>query len=95
VLQLAHSFRFARLGGLGGHENRWTTLTAMAISSAVTSIPTSAVVLAISKIHNEFNASQGELQWVLVAFSLAYSALLVIAGRLAARGRSGPRCCRR
>jgi EmrB/QacA subfamily drug resistance transporter len=83
VLQLAHSFRFARLGGLGGHENRWTTLTAMAISSAVTSIPTSAVVLAISKIHNEFNASQGELQWVLVAFSLAYSALLVIAGRLA------------
>lgn len=83
MLQLPHSFRFARLGGKGGHENRWAALTAMAISSAVTSIPTSAVVLAISKIHNEFNASQGELQWVLVAFSLAYSALLVIGGRLA------------
>ncbi len=85
MLHLAHSFRFARpsIRRGGGHENRWAALTAMAISSAVTSIPTSAVVLAIPKIHQEFNASQGELQWVLVAFSLAYSALLVIAGRLA------------
>jgi len=83
VLQLAHSFRFARLSGKGGHENKWGALTAIAISSGVTSIPTSTVVLAIPVIHKEFNASQGELQWTLVGFSLAYSALLVIAGRLA------------
>src|SRR5689334_21562967 len=55
----------------------------MAISSGVTSIPTSAVAVAIPVIHKEFNASIGELQWTLVGFSLAYSALLVIAGRLA------------
>jgi EmrB/QacA subfamily drug resistance transporter len=55
----------------------------MAISSGVTSIPTSAVALAIPQIHQDFNASLGELQWTLIGFTLAYSALLVIAGRLA------------
>jgi EmrB/QacA subfamily drug resistance transporter len=84
VLHLPNSFRFARPRGPGGgHNSKWTVLTAMAISSGVTSIPTSAVVLAIPKIHEEFNASLGELQWTLVGFSLAYSALLVLAGRLA------------
>ncbi len=58
-------------------------LIAMAISSGVTSIPTSAVAVAVPVIHKEFNASIGELQWTLVGFSLAYSALLVLAGRLA------------
>jgi EmrB/QacA subfamily drug resistance transporter len=84
VLHLKYPFRHVRGGpGGGGHESKWTTLAAMALSSGVTSIPTSAVVLAIPKIHAEFNASIGELQWTLVGFSLAYSALLVIAGRLA------------
>ena len=55
----------------------------MTIASGVTSIPTSAVAVAIPKIHGEFNASVGELQWTLVGFSLSYSALLVLAGRLA------------
>ena len=55
----------------------------MAISSGVTSLPTSAVAVAVPVIHKEFNASIGELQWTLVGFSLAYSALLVLAGRLA------------
>src|SRR6266511_2296345 len=75
--------RWRRPAGPGGHENRWVALGAMALSSGVTSIPTSAVVLALPKIHAEFNASLGELQWTLVGFTLAYSALLVVAGRLA------------
>jgi EmrB/QacA subfamily drug resistance transporter len=64
------------------HENRWAALTAMAISTGVTSIPTSVVAIAIPKIHQEFNASTGELQWMLVGFSLSYSALMIVAGRL-------------
>ena len=84
MLHLRHSFRFVRSrGGSSGYRSKWVVLGAMAISSGVTSIPTSAVVLAIPAIHREFNASIGELQWTLVGFSLAYSALLVIAGRLA------------
>ena len=84
MLHLPHSFRFARFRGPGGQRNgKWTVLTAMAISSGVTSLPTSAVAVAVPVIHKEFNASIGELQWTLVGFSLAYSALLVLAGRLA------------
>jgi EmrB/QacA subfamily drug resistance transporter len=84
VLHLPHSFRFARFRGPGGQgDKKWTVLAAMTISSGVTSIPTSAVAVAIPVIHKEFNASTGELQWTLVGFSLAYSALLVLAGRLA------------
>jgi EmrB/QacA subfamily drug resistance transporter len=83
VLHLKHSYLFHRPRGAGGHENRWIALGAMALSSGVTSIPTSAVVLALPRIHAEFNASLGELQWTLVGFTLAYSALLVVAGRLA------------
>jgi EmrB/QacA subfamily drug resistance transporter len=82
VLHLKHPYRFHRPAGPGGHENRWVALGAMALSSGTTSIPTSAVVLALPKIHSEFNASQGELQWTLVGFTLAYSVLLIAAGRL-------------
>jgi EmrB/QacA subfamily drug resistance transporter len=38
--------------------------------------------VALPQIHNEFNASISELQWTLTAFSLSYSALLIVAGRL-------------
>jgi EmrB/QacA subfamily drug resistance transporter len=83
VLTLKHPLQWHRPAEPGGHENKWVALGAMALSSGVTSIPTSAVVLALPKIHAEFNASLGELQWTLVGFTLAYSALLVVAGRLA------------
>jgi EmrB/QacA subfamily drug resistance transporter len=83
VLHLTHSFRWHRGPDTGGHGNQRWALAAMAISSGVTSIPTSAVAVVIPQIHTEFNASLGELQWTLVGFSLSYSVLLVLAGRLA------------
>ena len=54
----------------------------MALSNGATSIPTSVVAVALPQIHREFNASIPELQWTLTAFSLAYSSLLIVAGRL-------------
>ncbi len=85
MLYLKHSFRWHRGPGpgTGGHGNQRLALAAMAISSGVTSIPTSAVAVVIPEIHSEFNSSLGELQWTLVGFSLSYSVLLVLAGRLA------------
>lgn len=82
MLHLRHTYRFSRPSVPGGRENRWVTLAAMALASGMVSIPTSAVVLALPEIHKEFNASQGELQWTLVGFTLAYAALLIAAGRL-------------
>lgn len=53
------------------------------LSSGLTSLPTTALVLAVPAIHQEFHASISALQWTLTAYSLAYSAFLVIGGRLA------------
>jgi MFS family permease len=54
----------------------------MALSNGATSSPTSVVAVALPRIHDEFDASIAELQWTLTAFTLAYSALLIVAGRL-------------
>jgi EmrB/QacA subfamily drug resistance transporter len=54
----------------------------MALSNGATSIPTSVVAVALPQIHSAFNASLSELQWTLTAFNLAYSSLLIVAGRL-------------
>jgi len=54
----------------------------MALSNGATSIPTCVVAVALPAIHSAFNASLSELQWTLTAFNLAYSSLLIAAGRL-------------
>src|SRR3954469_7794503 len=63
-------------------DGRRATLVAMTVASGITSLPTAAIVLAIPVIHRELQASIGELQWTVTAFLLAYSALLIAAGRL-------------
>jgi EmrB/QacA subfamily drug resistance transporter len=54
----------------------------MTLSSGLTSIPTAAIVLALPVLHRQFDASFDELEWTVNAFSLAYAALLIAAGRL-------------
>ncbi|MFL5830228.1 MAG: MFS transporter [Solirubrobacteraceae bacterium] len=58
-------------------------LVAMALASGITSVPSAAIVLALPTIHRHFDASLTELQWTVTGYLLAYSALLIAAGRLA------------
>jgi EmrB/QacA subfamily drug resistance transporter len=58
-------------------------LLAMALASGITSVPNAAIVLALPTIHRHFDASLTELQWTVTGYLLAYSALLIAAGRLA------------
>ncbi len=58
-------------------------LVAMALASGITSVPNAAIVLALPTIHREFNASFTVLEWTVTGYLLAYSALLIAAGRLA------------
>lgn len=62
--------------------HRRALLAAIVVSSALTSLPTTALVLALPAIHHDFHASVSELQWTLTSYSLAYSSLLVVGGRL-------------
>ncbi len=55
----------------------------MALASGITSVPNAAIVLALPTIHRHFDASLTELEWTVTGYLLAYSALLIAAGRLA------------
>ena len=58
-------------------------LVAMALASGITSVPNAAIVLALPTIHRQFNCSLTELEWTVTGYLLAYSALMIAAGRLA------------
>lgn len=64
------------------HGGKWSTLTAMTLSTALTSVPTAAIVLALPTLHKQFDASFDDLEWTVNAFSLSYAVLLIAAGRL-------------
>jgi EmrB/QacA subfamily drug resistance transporter len=66
-------------GGAGGTR----LLGGMALASGITSVPSTAIVLALPTIHHHWNASLTELEWTVTGYLLAYSGLLVAAGRLA------------
>src|SRR5512142_2558685 len=58
-------------------------LMAMALASGITSVPNAAIVLALPTIHRQFDTSLTGLEWTVTGYLLAYSALLIAAGRLA------------
>jgi EmrB/QacA subfamily drug resistance transporter len=69
----------------GGRSGTGTPrlLVAMGLASGITSVPNAAIVLALPTIHRHFDASLTELEWTVTGYLLAYSALLIAAGRLA------------
>lgn len=58
-------------------------LLAIALASGITSVPSTAIVIALPTIHRHFDASLTELEWTVTGYLLAYSALMIAAGRLA------------
>ena len=66
-----------------GGKGSGRLLFAMALASGITSVPSAAIVLALPTIHRHFNASLTELEWTVTGYLLAYSALMIAAGRLA------------
>src|SRR5881275_2440997 len=66
-----------------GRQGSGRLLFAMALASGITSVPNAAIVLALPTIHRQFNASLTELEWTVTGYLLAYSALMIAAGRLA------------
>jgi EmrB/QacA subfamily drug resistance transporter len=66
-----------------GGKGSGRLLFAMALASGITSVPNAAIVLALPTIHRQFDASLTELEWTVTGYLLAYSALMIAAGRLA------------
>ena len=55
----------------------------MAAAAGIAQFPTAAIAVALPTLHAELDASLGELQWTITAFTLAMSAFLIAFGRLA------------
>jgi len=64
-------------------RSRRATLFAVTVASGLTSLPTTALGVAIPTLQDDLGASLAQVQWTLSAYSIAYSSLLVVAGRLA------------
>lgn len=58
-------------------------LVAMGLASGITSVPNVAIALAIPTLHREFDTSTTVLQWTVTGYLLAYSSMMIAAGRLA------------
>jgi EmrB/QacA subfamily drug resistance transporter len=66
---------------LASAQGRWV-LAATVLGSAIASIDATVVSVALPTIGREFGTGLAALQWVVTAYSLALSALLLIAGGL-------------
>jgi EmrB/QacA subfamily drug resistance transporter len=69
--------------GREARSGSWRLLTAMALASGITSVPSAAIVLALPTLHRQFGTSLTALEWTVTGYLLTYSALLIAAGRLA------------
>lgn len=63
-------------------SNRRATLLAMSGAAGIVNFPTAAITVALPTIHGQFDASLAELQWVVTAAYIPFTAFLIAAGRL-------------
>ena len=67
------------------YANRWKILGVMCITLFVISIDNTVLNLALPSIATGFQATVGELQWVLDAYTLVFASLLITTGTLGDR----------
>jgi EmrB/QacA subfamily drug resistance transporter len=67
----------------GVHPRVLPTLLAMAAAAGICNFPTAALPVALPELHDQLDASIDELQWAITGYTLAASAFLIAAGRIA------------
>jgi len=64
------------------HPHRWKMLAVMCMALLITSLDTLIVTVALPSMERDLNAGLQQLQWIVAAYSLAFSAPLLFAGGL-------------
>ena len=67
------------------HERRWLTLAVLCLASFVTVLDGTIVNVALPSLSVELGASTRELQWIVDAYLLVFTGLLLAAGGLGDR----------
>src|SRR5215216_4111456 len=73
---------------------KWWTLLAVSVATFMLLLDITVVNTALPSIEQDLGASFTDLQWVIDAYALSLAALVLIAGSLAHRLRSGGPCSR-
>ena len=67
------------------HARRWKTLAVLSLSLVVIGLDTTILNIALPTLQRHFNASPSALQWMLDAYLLVFSGLLLVFGTLGDR----------
>lgn len=64
------------------HSRRWWTLSVVALAQLMVVLDSTVVNIALPTAQAELGFTDGERQWVITAYSLAFGSLLLLGGRL-------------
>src|SRR3954454_6041432 len=67
------------------HARRWKTLAVLSLSLIVIGLDTTILNIALPTLQERFHASPSTLQWMLDAYLLVFSGLLLVFGTLGDR----------
>src|SRR5690606_21948782 len=62
------------------HRRRWATLVVLCISLAIIGLDTTVLNVALPTLQRELDATAGQLQWIIDAYTVAFAGLLLLAG---------------
>src|SRR5580692_808189 len=71
------------LNTLQAPSNRWLTLTTVALAQLMVVLDSTVVNIALPSAQADLGFSNGDRQWVVTAYSLAFGSLLLLGGRIA------------
>ncbi len=60
---------------------RWLTLTTVALAQLMVVLDTTVVNIALPSAQADLGFSDGDRQWIVTAYSLAFGSLLLLGGR--------------
>ncbi|MEV0848341.1 MFS transporter [Streptomyces sp. NPDC049954] len=67
----------------GSHEHRWLILSVIGIAQLMVVLDATIVNIALPSAQRELGFSNGNRQWVITAYALAFGSLLLLGGRIA------------
>jgi EmrB/QacA subfamily drug resistance transporter len=76
------SISSAPVGAQVASSRRWWTLTTVALAQLMVVLDSTVVNIALPSAQTDLGFSNGERQWIVTAYSLAFGSLLLLGGRL-------------
>ena len=61
--------------------NRWLTLTTVGLAQLMVVLDSTVVNIALPHAQTDLGFSNGDRQWIITAYSLAFGSLLLLGGR--------------